>query len=369
MHSNEMVIVGGGLAGQRCCERLRRRGHEGRITMVCAEPVHPYDRPPLSKEHLAGDHATVSFRGESWYCDNEVELLLDTRAERLDPRERAIHTHSGERIRYDKLLIATGASPRRLPQAERFANVHVLRTLADACALREALQPGAHLVVIGAGFIGLEVAATARKLGLEVSLVEAAEAPLAAIVGARLGNWFAGVHAEEGVSLELSSGVEEFRGNGRVEELRLVDGRVIRCDAVLVAIGVAPALGWLDTSGLGSLSAVPDVLVAGDAAGGEHWEAAAQQGAAAADAMLGLEPASQPLPSFWSDQYGLRIQYLGQARHADAMEIDGSLAERDFAATFTQRGRPVAALLVDRPRALPEMRRLIAKGTEDELPD
>ena len=363
MNSNGIVIAGGGLAGQRCCERLRRRGYEGRIRMVCDEPLHPYDRPPLSKEHLAGDEPELSFRDEDWYRDNEVELLLDTRATGLE--DGTLQTTAGP-LPYDKVLIATGAAPRRLPGAERFSNAYVLRTLADATELREALRPGARLVVIGAGFIGLEVAATARKLGVEVTLVDVASAPLAHILGERIGDWFARMHADEGVRLALSNGVADFRGNGRVEELRLADGTVLECDALLVAIGVAPALDWLDGIDPRTL---PGVHVAGDAAGGEHWEAAAQQGAAAADEMLGLNPAVPPLAGFWSDQYGVRIQYLGEARHSDAVELDGSLGKRDFSVTFTQRGRRVAALLVGRPRALPEMRRLIAKGAMNELPD
>ena len=364
MDANGVVIVGGGLAGQRCCERLRRRGYEGRVRMVCAEPIRPYDRPPLSKELLAGDDRAISFRDEAWYRDNEVELLLGTRAEQLEPTDRTVVAATGERIRYDKLLIATGAAPRTLPAAERFANVHMLRTVADAHALRDALHPGSHLVVIGAGFIGLEVASTARRLGVQVTLVEAAATPLETVLGAGVGGWFAGVHSEEGVRLELSTAIEDFRGNGRVEELRLRDGRTIECNSVLVAIGVAPALDW---TGLDTVGDLPDVHVAGDAAGGQHWEAAAQQGAAAADAMLGLDPPRAQLPSFWSDQYGTRIQYLGDARRADSFEVDGSPTDRDFTALFTCAGRPVAALVVGRPRALPAMRRLIgaSNGTQD----
>jgi NADPH-dependent 2,4-dienoyl-CoA reductase/sulfur reductase-like enzyme len=364
MDANGVVIVGGGLAGQRCCERLRRRGYEGRVRMVCAEPIRPYDRPPLSKELLAGDDQAVTFRDEAWYRDNEVDLLLRTRAEQLEPTERTLVADTGERILYDKLLIATGAAPRAIPDAERFENVHLLRTLADAHALREALRPGSHLVVIGAGFIGLEVASTARKLGVDVTIVEAASAPLEAVLGTQVGSWFAGVHSDEGVRLELSTTIDNFRGNGRVEELQLHDGRTIECNAVLVAIGVAPTLDWTGTD---SLHDLPDVHVAGDAAGGQHWEAAAQQGAAAADAMLGLDPPRAQLPSFWSDQYGARIQYLGDARRADSVQVDGSPADRDFTALFTRAGRPVAALMVGRPRALPEMRRLI--GASDELQD
>lgn len=383
MDSNGVVIVGGGLAGQRCAERLRRRGYDGRIRMICEEPLRPYDRPPLSKEMLSGSERPLSLRDEDWYADSAVELMLGVRAEGLDAAARAVILGSGERLRYDHLLIATGAAPRSLPAAARFTNAYRLRTLADASALRRELAAGARLAIVGAGFIGLEVAATARSLGVDVTIVEAAPLPLSGILGSELGRWFARMHSEEGVSLELSSGVGEFRGNGRVEELTLADGRTIPCDALVVAIGVAPALDWLAGTGLdlggvpvdaAGRTPLPHVYAAGDAARpfdaavgehvrSEHWEAAAAQGAAAADAMLGTEPASRAPASFWSDQYGVRIQYLGHAAIADSVSIDGDPSARDFTALFTKHGKPVAALLAGRPRALPEMRRLIAKGT------
>jgi NADPH-dependent 2,4-dienoyl-CoA reductase/sulfur reductase-like enzyme len=358
-----VVIVGGGLAAQRCAERLRRRGYDGPIRMLCDEAVLPYDRPPLSKELLAGDPRPLAFRDPDWYRDNQVDLLLGARAVGLDPQKRVVYVDVGYRVRYDRLLIATGASPRRLREAERFENAHVLRTLADAEALRDALAPASRLVVVGAGFIGLEVASTARTLGVDVTIVEAAAAPLAAVLGARVGGWFADMHADEGVRLLLSARLDGMRGNGRVEELRLKGGEKVGCDALLVAIGVAPAIDWLADDP----RSLPHVWVAGDAAGGQHWEAAAQQGAAAADAMLGLEPGQSPPASFWSDQYGVRIHYVGDARLADAVELDGAPDERDYSALFTRAGKPVAALMVGRPRELPAMRRLI--GASDELSD
>ncbi|HEX6460756.1 MAG TPA: FAD-dependent oxidoreductase [Thermoleophilaceae bacterium] len=365
MDSNGVVIAGGGLAGQRCAERLRRRGYDAPIRMVCAEPQLPYDRPPLSKELLAGAERELSFRDPDWYEDNAVELLLGERAAALDADDRTLVLESGERLRYDHLLIATGAAPRLIPPAARFTNSFALRTVDDARGLREWLRPGARLGIVGAGFIGLEVAATARQLGVEVTIVEAAELPLSGILGPQLGRWFADMHLDEGVSLHLSTSVDQFRGNGRVEELTLSDGRAVPCDALVVAIGVAPAIEWLG----GQPMDQPGVYAAGDATGGAHWEAAAAEGVAAADAMLGAAPAPRAPSSFWSDQYGLRIQYLGDARFADSVSIDGDPSARDFTALFTRDDKPVAALMAGRPRALPEMRRLIAKGQqEDELP-
>jgi NADPH-dependent 2,4-dienoyl-CoA reductase/sulfur reductase-like enzyme len=377
-----VVIAGAGLAGQRCAETLRRSGYDGRIRIVGDEPARPYDRPPLSKGVLAGNAHSggLSFRPASWYEDHQVELLLGRRLTALDPAQRRLRTADGEELLYDDLLVATGSAPRMLPEAAAFDNVHLLRTVADAERLREALRPRARLAVIGAGFIGQEVAATARSMGVDVTIVEAAGAPLEALIGSGLGGWFADLHREEGVRMLMSTTVSAFRGNGSVEELELSDGRRVECDVVVIGIGVAPATGWLEGSGLpaggvplgaGGRTALPHVYAAGDAAlsfderlgthvRSEHWESAAHSGAEAARGMLCMEPRAHVLPSFWSDQYGLRIQYVGRAAGADEIELDGSPGDRDFAAVFRHDGMPVAALLVGRPQELPEMRRLVA---------
>jgi NADPH-dependent 2,4-dienoyl-CoA reductase/sulfur reductase-like enzyme len=381
-----VVIAGGGLAAQRFCETLRARGYLGAIRMVSAEQLRPYDRPPLSKELLAGTAETreVHLRPGSWYADNRVELILGRRAERLDSERRTVLLDDGEELRFAHLLIATGSEPRTLPGSDHYENVHTLRTVTDAHALREALGGGARLAVIGAGFIGLEVAATARSLGAEVRLIEAAEVPLAAVLGTGLGRWFAQLHREEGVEVELSATVNGFRGNGRVEEIELDGGRRVGCDAIVVGIGVAPATGWLADSGLDGKAgvrvdsrgrtALPGVLAAGDAAlpydplagrhvRSEHWEAAAVQGMTAARTVLGLEPGVWRPSSFWSDQYGVRIQYMGHRDGAELVEVEGNPASRDFSALFSRDGRPVAGLLVGRPHALPKLRRQIREGS------
>ena len=377
-----VLIVGGGLAGQRCAEMLRRRGYDGGVRIVCAEPDPPYDRPPLSKGFLAGDadETTLAYRPAWWYEEMRVELLLGTRAESLDPAARTVRLDSGAELAYDELLIATGGGARTLPFLAGFENVHYLRTLADARRLRPELRPGARLAVVGAGFIGQEVAATARKLGVEVTMIEALETPLAPILGAELGRWFAELHLEEGVRVLTGAMLESGVGrHGRLERLALADGTAIECDAAVVGVGTRPATGWLAGSGLDEngvptdacgRSGLPNVYAAGDASipfdprfGGhartEHWDAAAWQGAAAATAMLGGQPSQPPLPSFWSDQYDLRVQYVGHARHADAVAIEGSTSERDFEATFTRDGAPVAGLAVGRPRAIPRLKKRI----------
>jgi NADPH-dependent 2,4-dienoyl-CoA reductase/sulfur reductase-like enzyme len=383
-----IVIVGGGLAAQRCCETLRSKGNEDPIRILCAEPHAPYDRPPLSKEMLSGEmpEQALMLRPPAWYAEKGVDLLIDSSATRLLPAEHRVE-HSKGALTYSSLVIACGSEPRTLPMLDGYRNVQALRTLADARSLRKALRPGCRIAVVGAGFIGLEVAATARKLGAEVTLIEAAHAPLAAVLGEQLGGWFADIHREEGVEVLLSAGLKEARGGRRARELVLADGRVVPCDRVVVGVGVRPATGWLASCGLdegGVLvdpegrSAAPDVYAAGDAAcvydrslarhmRTDHWDAAARQGAAAARAILGLPQAPEPPPSFWSDQYGIRVQYVGRADDADRVEIDGDPSARDFQAELTRGGVPVAVLLVGRPRALPEARKRLMQATTTEV--
>jgi NADPH-dependent 2,4-dienoyl-CoA reductase/sulfur reductase-like enzyme len=384
--NKSILIVGGGLAAQRAAETLRRAGHDGPLTMVCAEPRRPYDRPPLSKDVLTGAHAHdgVFFRPEGWYRDKDVELVIGTAATQLHRRERRVVLADGSELSYDKLLIATGSRPRTLPAFAEFENVSVLRTLDDSLALGAALRAGGRVAVIGAGFIGQEVASGARKLGLDVTMIEAAPSILGHVLGEAVGDWFADRHRSEGVDVVLGHHVREVLGRGRVEALELSDGTTVEVDHVVVGIGVEPDTEWLSGSGLAPAGVEVDeagrtqdasVFAAGDAAAtfdpvlgrhvpGSHWEAASRQGARAARAMLGLEPGRAPMSSFWTDQYGLRIQYLGRAPLADEITIDGSLEEQDFAVIYRRAGRPLAALLVNRPAALPEMRRMLETGDE-----
>lgn len=379
-----VVIAGGGLAAQRCCEALRSGGHEGPIRMVCEEPLRPYDRPPLSKDFLLGKsrEAALPFRSPEWYRDMEVDLLLGERASGLEPARRELRLAGGGVLTYERLLIATGSAPRRLSSAEGFENVHYLRDVVDASALRERIREGCALAVIGAGFIGQEVAASAREAGATVTMIEALPAPLARVLGGGLGRWFADLHASQGVEVVLGATVERFLGNDSVEEIVLSGDRRISCDAVVIGIGVSPALDWARGSGLAAegipvdsegRSSLAGVYAAGDAARpfcpqlgvhvrSEHWEAAARQGAAAARAMLGLPPAAAAPTGFWSDQYGVRIQFLGHPEAGDRVEIDGDLETRDFAVTWSRGSAPVAVLLVGRPRALAGARRLLMVG-------
>jgi NADPH-dependent 2,4-dienoyl-CoA reductase/sulfur reductase-like enzyme len=388
--SDGIVIAGGGLAAQRCAETLRAQGCDAAIRIVCGEPHQPYDRPPLSKELLAGGMpaSAVALRQPAWYEDRGVDLLTGTRATGIDPARGELALSSGAALRFDALLIATGSRARMLPAFEGYDNVGVLRTLDDALELRAALRPGVRLAVVGAGFIGLEAASSALALDAEVTIIEALDAPLAGVLGSALGRWFADLHRSEGADVLLGARVAKVRGARRARALELADGRCVECDHVLVGVGVEPDTRWLGGTGLAEEGVRVDIegrtgadgiYAAGDAAlvydpalnrhlRTDHWEAAARQGAAAARAMLGLEPASAPLPSFWSDQHGVRIQYVGRAGEADRIAIDGDPGSRDFEAVFTRSGVPVAALLVGRPRALADARRRVQAGLDSLIP-
>jgi 3-phenylpropionate/trans-cinnamate dioxygenase ferredoxin reductase subunit len=383
--STDILVAGGGLAAQRCCEALRRGGFVGAIRVVCAEDRAPYDRPPLSKGVLAGDVpvADVAFRPPSWYEEKGVELVLGRRAAGVDPDAHRLTLDDDTVLPYGKLLIATGAQARRLELVGDGPNVHSLRTAADALRLRATLGPGTRLLVIGAGFIGQEVAATARALGADVTILEALPTPLSAVFGEEIGGWFSAMHAEEGVDVRCSTTAASVivDDDGRVTRVVTGEGHELPCDEIVVGIGVVPADAWLYGSGLGGghlgvevdqagRTSAADVLAAGDVARPfdprlglhvrtEHWEAAARLGASAARAMLGLEIPHPPLASFWSDQYGIRIQFVGYAAEADDMTVDGDPSQRDCTAVWTRVGKPVAALLVGRPREMPALRRAI----------
>jgi NADPH-dependent 2,4-dienoyl-CoA reductase/sulfur reductase-like enzyme len=382
--SSGVVIAGGGLAAQRCAETLRSRGYEGRIRIACAEPTPPYDRPPLSKEPPRSDeHArALGLRDERWYADNEVELLLRAVAVRLLAGDRELELEDGTTLAYEELLVATGAAPRRLPGLDRFENAFSLRTIPDSRRLGELLDASADLVVVGAGFIGLEVAATARAHGAQVTVVEPLELPLEPILGPAVGRRLAEFHAGHGVRLCLGSVVAETWGNGAVESLELSTGERLTCDAAIVGVGVTPAAAWLAGSGLetdgvltdaSGRTRLPHVYAAGDVARPfdpglgthvrtEHWDAASRQGVAAARAMLGGPPPKPAIPSFWSDQYGLRIHYVGHAAGADQVELGDGDGGR-FWALYRRGGRAVAALAADMPRELARLRRQVELET------
>jgi NADPH-dependent 2,4-dienoyl-CoA reductase/sulfur reductase-like enzyme len=359
--TRDTVIVGGGLAGQRFAEALRREGHDGPLRMICAEEIAPYDRPPLSKELLSGERtaASLRLRDDAWYRDHAVELQLGVRACGLDTERRIVALSDGTTLRYANLMIATGAAPAVPPALRGYENVLTLRELRDAKLLAERLRDGSRLVVVGAGFIGLEVASTAIAIGAEVAVVEAAPTPLAGSLGAEVGGWLSRLHRRHGVELPAGTPLHGVRGTRRVRELRLADGTRLQADVVLAATGAAPDTGWL---GAARLPDAPGVVAAGDVTGHGHWEAAARGGADAARTLLGRPPARPRPAGFWSDQHGIRFQLVGDTAGADRIEVDGDPAACDFSVTYWRGDRPAAVLLAGRPADLPGARRAIERS-------
>jgi NADPH-dependent 2,4-dienoyl-CoA reductase/sulfur reductase-like enzyme len=389
---NTIVIVGSSLAGLRAAETLRQEKFDGRIVMIGAEDRAPYDRPPLSKKVLSGewDADRVTLRKPDDLATLNLEWKLGSPAVDVNTSERTVTLASGETIAFDGLIIATGGIVKRLPNQPTWRGVHTLRTLDDSLALREELVDGRRVVVIGAGFIGLEVAATARGRGCEVTVLEGLEAPMIRGLGAEMGRNAALVHEDNGVGLRFGvrvSGLVEGEP-GVVAGVALETGEVVPADVVLVGIGVAPSTDWLTTSGLTirdgvvcdrTLNAgVRGVYAAGDVCRWhndlydremrvEHWTTASEQGAAAARNLLAVARGEEPkpfvdVPFFWSDQFTARIQFVGRAEGGEnATIVVGSPEERQFVALYEREGRLVAALGVSRPRQLMPFRKLIGE--------
>ena len=388
-----VTIVGASLAGLRGAESLRRRGYDGPITLIGDEPHPPYDRPPLSKQFLAGDwdEDRLALTKPERLADHDLTLRLGTRATGFDLGSRTLTLDDGEPIEVDGLLIATGARCRALPGTDDMDGAFVLRDLDDSLAIRTAFDAGpGRVVVVGAGFIGAEVAATARERGLEVTLIEALPQPLARVLGDEMGAVCADVHRDHGVDLRTGVGVAAIEGEGRVERVRLSDGSVIEADVVVVGIGVIPTTDWLEGSGLeiddgvvcdATCLAAPGVTAAGDVARWpnhrfdevmrvEHWDNAVEQGAHAALRLLqsdGEAVPFTPVPWFWSDQYDRKIQLAGRIRPDDEMRIvTGSVEERRFAALYGRAGRLVGVLGFNRPRHVMQYKTLIEQGASFE---
>ncbi|MFI8306073.1 NAD(P)/FAD-dependent oxidoreductase [Streptomyces sp. NPDC085927] len=377
-----VVVVGASAAGLAAAETLRRAGHDGPLTLVGDEPHAPYDRPPLSKQILSGTWPVgrLPLRRDEDLDALDLDLRLGTAATGLDLADRAVRLADGSRVPYDGLIVATGVRPRRLPGE----GAHVLRTLDDALALREVLTPGTGLVVVGAGFLGAEAAAVARGLGARVTLLEPSPVPLAHAVGTEVGEMLSRVHLGHGVELRTSVTVTEVTEDG----VRLADGEVVEADEILVAVGSLPNTGWLTDSGLtlgdGVIcdeycEAAPGVYAAGDVARWhnplfgtsmriEHRTNAAEQGMAAARNLLAAPEARTPfapVPYFWSDQYGLRIQAYGYLRgHDEVAVVEGDMTERRFVAAYRRGGRLTGVLAVGMPpRAVRAWRKAVADGT------
>ena len=381
-------IVGASLAGYWAAETLRRDGFKGRISLIGDEPHAPYDRPPLSKKFLAGDldDDRLPLTTAEKLADLGLEMRLGCRATGLDVATRTLEV-DGVAEPYDGLLIATGARCRNLPGTAGLPGVHTLRTRDDAEAIRDALANGARrVVVVGAGFIGAEVASTAIGRGAEVTMVEALEAPFGRVLGVEMGAVMADVHRRHGVDLRTGVGVDEVLGDDRLVGVRLADGATLEADLLVVGIGVVPNTDWLEGSGLTlddgvvcdeTCLAAPDVVAAGDVARWanprygevmrvEHWDNAVQQGVHAARRLLQSDEEATPyapVPWFWTDQYDRKVQLAGRPHTDDEVRVvAGSTAEHRFAAFYGRDGRFTAALGMNRPRQVMQSKSLLDAG-------
>jgi 3-phenylpropionate/trans-cinnamate dioxygenase ferredoxin reductase component len=368
---NSIAIVGAGLAGAKAAEALRKDGYDGRISMFGDEPHVPYLRPPLSKDYLRGESGVdaVLVHPPAWYDEHRIDLYLSERVEAIDPRAMHLRLDDGLHLEYDRLLLATGASPRRLQiPGSDLAGVHYLRSLDDADALRRAAAQAHRAVVVGGGWIGAEATASLRQLGLSVAMIAEESVPLERVLGAELGRVYRDVHSEYGVQLVMNQRVAAFQGQTTVEAVRLADGTTIQADLVVVGIGAQPRTRLARDAGLDVGNGVivdayletttPGIYAAGDIAAAwhpllqarlrvEHWDNARRQGRTAARNMLGHREAYTRIPYFYSDQYDLGMEYAGYAPRWDRVVFRGNPGSRAFVAFWLLEGRAVAGMNVN----------------------
>jgi 3-phenylpropionate/trans-cinnamate dioxygenase ferredoxin reductase component len=365
------VIVGASLTGAKAAEELRTEGFDGRVMLVGTEAERPYERPPLSKEYLRGEagREKVYVHEDGFYAERDIELRLGRTAVSLDASASQLTLDDGARLHYDRLLLATGAEPRRLtiPGSE-LDGLMYLRSVGDSDALRERLTAGSSVVVVGAGWIGCEVAASARQRGADVTVIEPASVPLERVLGTEVGAIYRDIHSDHGVRMLTGTGVRAFEGETSVERVRTSDGRTLHCDLVVVGVGVQPRARLAAEAGItvenGILvdehlqTGVPGVFAAGDVANArrpfyedrvrvEHWANALHQGPVAARAMLGRDDVYDRLPYFFSDQYDVGMEYTGLARSWDRVVFRGDPASREFVAFWLLEDRVVAGMNVN----------------------
>jgi 3-phenylpropionate/trans-cinnamate dioxygenase ferredoxin reductase component len=381
------AIVGAGLAGAKAAETLRAEGFDGRLVLLGAEPERPYERPPLSKDYLRGEaeRAGAYVHEEGYYAEHDIDLRVGERVTGLDVGRGELALADGERLAYDRLLLSTGAEPRRLsiPGAE-LDGVHLLRTFADSDAIRARLDAGGRLVVIGAGWIGSEVAASARQRGMDVTLIAPEAVPLERVLGPEVGAVYLDLHRDHGVDMRMEAGVASFEGDGRVERVRTQDGATIECDAVVVGAGAVPRTELAEAAGLavengvlvdGRLeTSVPGIFAAGDIANQlhpglgrlrvEHWDNALHQGPAAARGMLGAREPYARTPYFYSDQYDVGMEYAGYAPAWDRVVFRGDPASREFIAFWLADGRVLAGMNVNVWDVTEPIQAVIASGSQ-----
>lgn len=387
---NHVVIVGGGLAGGKTAEALRAQGYSGTVTLVAAESHLPYERPPLSKAYLMGkaQFEEAVLHPAAWYRENNVDLRLGTRVTSVDLGARTASLDDGSQLDYDKLVLATGSVARRLPlPGADAAGVHTLRTVEESDAIRAHFGEGRRLAIIGGGWIGLEVAAAARASGTAVTVIEAADLPLLAVLGPELATVFADLHRANGVDLRLATRTAEITtADGRATGVRLADGSTVEADGIVIGVGVAPDVSLAESAGLAVDNGVladaslrasdPHVYVVGDIANHdhpvlgmrvrvEHWANALNQPAAAVASLLGGDAAYTELPYFYSDQYDLGMEYIGHAPRGsyERVVVRGDLDKREFVAFWVDAGSRIkAAMNVNVWDVVDQVKPIIAAG-------
>lgn len=383
--AEHLVIVGGGQAAAQVAQSLRQQNYSGAITLVGEEPFPPYQRPPLSKKYLAGELARerLFLRPAAFYAEKAITLVTGTRAEELDLAARRVRLGDGRALTYDRLLLATGSRVRRLEApGATLSGVHYLRTIADVDAIAAELTPGARVALVGAGYIGLEVASVLRQKGFDVTVLEAAERVLARVVGPEVSAFYARCHADAGVAIHCRTGVRALRGTTRVEAVEATDGRVFPCDIAIVGVGVLPNVELASAAGLAcdngivvdeyARTADPNVVAAGDCTSHplagrrvriESVPNAVHQGKVAAATIAGTPSAYSEVPWFWSDQYDLKIQIVGLSAGYEEVVIRGDPATRSFAAFYLRAGELLAVDAVNSPREFLAAKKLVAERT------
>jgi 3-phenylpropionate/trans-cinnamate dioxygenase ferredoxin reductase component len=371
MSKQTFVIAGASLAGAKAAQELREHGFDGRVILIGTEPERPYERPPLTKDYLRGEseREKAYVHAAGFYDGHDIELMTGTTVTSIDPGGSRLTLDGGGEVSYDKLLLTTGSEPRRIeaPGAE-LDGIYYMRSLADCDALRRRLDDSGRVAVVGAGWIGSEFAASARQLGLEVTVIDPLALPNERIFGAEIGSFYRDVHVRHGVEMLLGEGVEAFEGDGAVARVRTSAGKVVECDFAVVGIGITPRTGLASDAGLAVdngvvtnkrlETAAPGIFAAGDVASAwhpfyehrirvEHWANALNQGPAAARAMLGEDVSFDRIPYFFSDQYDVGMEYSGYATNWDAVVFRGDRDGGEFIAFWLTDGRVVGGMNVN----------------------